>query len=191
VSRLVVYAGELIASLGVATPVVVEQVSTLCASWAAKISRWLKDLIASIRNLMRESGRLGELIEALKKKLGIGSHEGGPEGPKKIPPKATKYDGMSTEDLIGNRGANIGRDGSGPKVREVESVEELEDYFKALTRDGYTDITPPGFPGQIVKLPDGTVVNWRTHSRTTGSVPTVDVNPGPLRFKVHVNPNGW
>jgi hypothetical protein len=58
----------LIASFGVATPVVVEQVSTLCASWAAKISRWLKDLIASIRNLMRESGRLGELIEALGRK---------------------------------------------------------------------------------------------------------------------------
>jgi hypothetical protein len=51
VARLIAYAGELIASLGTATPVVVEQVATLCASWAARISRWLKDLISSLRNL--------------------------------------------------------------------------------------------------------------------------------------------
>jgi hypothetical protein len=82
VSRLVVYAGELIASFGLATPVVVEQVSTLCASWAAKIARWLKDLIASIRNLMRESDKLGKLIELLRGKSGHGSKPEGsrPEG---------------------------------------------------------------------------------------------------------------
>jgi hypothetical protein len=77
VSRLIVYAGELIASFGLGTPLVVEQVSTLCASWAAKISRWLKDLIASIRNLMRESDKLARLIELLGGKPGHGSK---PEG---------------------------------------------------------------------------------------------------------------
>jgi hypothetical protein len=88
VSRLMVYAGELIASFGLATPLVVEQVSTLCASWAARISRWLKDLIASIRNLMRESGRLGELIEALRKRLSGRSGGGnGPEVPREPPKK--------------------------------------------------------------------------------------------------------
>ena len=39
-SRLIVYAVEEVASLGVGTPLVVEQVTTLCASWAAKIGRW-------------------------------------------------------------------------------------------------------------------------------------------------------
>jgi uncharacterized protein YukE len=48
ISRLVVYAAEEVASLGVATPLVVEQVSTLVASWAAKIARWLKGLLASL-----------------------------------------------------------------------------------------------------------------------------------------------
>jgi uncharacterized protein YukE len=70
VSRLIVYAGELIASFGLATPLVVEQVSTLCASWAAKISRWLKDLISSLRNLgeaIRLLGRhIGDLKDALR-----------------------------------------------------------------------------------------------------------------------------
>jgi hypothetical protein len=59
----------LIASLGAATPVVVEQVSTLCASWAAKISRWLKDLISSLRNLGSTMGKLGEIVEDLTARL--------------------------------------------------------------------------------------------------------------------------
>jgi uncharacterized protein YukE len=75
VSRLIVYAGELIASLGVATPVVVEQVTTLCASWAAKITRWLKELISSLRNLgglMRKLGdTIQELIARLRGKRGL------------------------------------------------------------------------------------------------------------------------
>jgi uncharacterized protein YukE len=76
VSRLIVYAGELIATAGLATPVVVEQVSTLCASWAAKIGRWLKSLLSSVRNLMRESDELANLIERLKRTLGVGPHGG-------------------------------------------------------------------------------------------------------------------
>jgi len=72
VSRLIVYAGELIGSLGTAAPLVAEQATTLCASWAAKIARWLKDLISSMRNLLRESDKLERLIELLKRKLGIG-----------------------------------------------------------------------------------------------------------------------
>jgi uncharacterized protein YukE len=67
VSRLIVYAGELAATVGLATPLVVEQVTTLCASWAARISRWLKDLIASLRNLMREAARLGDAIKGAAK----------------------------------------------------------------------------------------------------------------------------
>ena len=70
VSRLVVYAGEELASLGFGTPLVVEQVTTLVASWAAKIARWLKALLASLRRLMPIVRRLGELIDDLKKILG-------------------------------------------------------------------------------------------------------------------------
>jgi hypothetical protein len=69
VSRLIVYAAEVVGSFGVATPLVVEQVSTLVASWAAKIARWLKGLLASLRRLMPVVRRLGELIDDLKKIL--------------------------------------------------------------------------------------------------------------------------
>jgi uncharacterized protein YukE len=79
VSRLIVYAGELLATAGLATPLVAEQVSTLCASWAAKIAHWLKSLISSIRNLMRESDKLANLIERLKRALGVEARSGGDE----------------------------------------------------------------------------------------------------------------
>ncbi|MCZ7437701.1 WXG100 family type VII secretion target [Micromonospora sp. WMMC241] len=69
VSRLIVYATELVASAGLATPLVVEQVTTTVASWAARIARLLRGLLASLRRLMPEVRRLGELIERLKQAL--------------------------------------------------------------------------------------------------------------------------
>ena len=62
VSRLIVYAGELLGTLGLAAPLVVEQVSALCASWAARIARWLKGLISSLRKLGEAMRRLGARV---------------------------------------------------------------------------------------------------------------------------------
>ncbi|MET7832573.1 WXG100 family type VII secretion target [Micromonospora sediminicola] len=69
VSRLIVYATELVASAGLATPLVVEQVTTTVASWGARIARLLRGLLASLRRLMPEVRRLGNLIEKLKETL--------------------------------------------------------------------------------------------------------------------------
>jgi hypothetical protein len=69
VSRLVDYAIEELGSFGFATPLVVEQVVTLCASWAAKIATWLRALINSLRKLGHEAGRLGIRIDELRKIL--------------------------------------------------------------------------------------------------------------------------
>jgi uncharacterized protein YukE len=98
VSRLIVYAAELIATLALATPLVVEQVTTLIASWAAKIAQWLRALITSLRRLGPIVSHLGELIRDLKailNRLRVHS-EGAPGGgrPKgtdgyRTPPKGT------------------------------------------------------------------------------------------------------
>ncbi|WP_435152995.1 WXG100 family type VII secretion target [Micromonospora aurantiaca (nom. illeg.)] len=69
VSRLIVYAAELVATAGLATPLVVEQVTTTVASWAARITRLLRGLLASLRRLMPEMRRLGDLIEKLREAL--------------------------------------------------------------------------------------------------------------------------
>jgi hypothetical protein len=90
VSRLIVYAAEVAGSFGLAAPLVVEQVSTLIASWAAKIARWLRSLIGSLRALAGQSRLLERLIEALKKILGrLRGRPGEPDIPEppKEPPK--------------------------------------------------------------------------------------------------------
>ncbi|MEU7619236.1 WXG100 family type VII secretion target [Micromonospora rifamycinica] len=69
VSRLIVYAGELLVTGGLATPLVVEQVTTLVGSWAARIARLLRGLLASLRRLLPELRRLGDLIDKLKQAL--------------------------------------------------------------------------------------------------------------------------
>ncbi|MDT0532325.1 WXG100 family type VII secretion target [Micromonospora sp. DSM 115977] len=82
VSRLIVYAGELVVTGGFAAPLVVEQVTTLVASWAARIARLLRGLLASLRRLMPEIRRLGDLIEKLKQALHrlVAAPHGGPHG---------------------------------------------------------------------------------------------------------------
>ncbi|MEV0881862.1 WXG100 family type VII secretion target [Micromonospora echinofusca] len=69
VSRLIVYAGELVVTGGLAAPLVVEQVTTLVASWAGRIARLLRGLLASLRRLMPQIRQLGDLIEKLKQAL--------------------------------------------------------------------------------------------------------------------------
>jgi hypothetical protein len=66
VSRIIVYAVELIASGLLATPLVIEQVTTTVAACAGRIARWLKPLIASLRNLIPVAGRLGQRIDELE-----------------------------------------------------------------------------------------------------------------------------
>jgi uncharacterized protein YukE len=94
VSRLIVYAGELIATAGLATPVVAEQVATLCAAWGAKIARWLKALLSSLRRLLSEGTQLGHLVDTLKRSMSgrdVGS--GRPS-----PPRAAKIGGPKVFD---------------------------------------------------------------------------------------------
>lgn len=69
VSRLITYAAEEALSLGVATPLVVEQVTTTVAAWAARIARWLRGLLNSLSRLIAIARRLGSLIDELKKIL--------------------------------------------------------------------------------------------------------------------------
>lgn len=88
VSRLIVYAAEEAFSLGVATPLVVEQVTTLVASWAGKIARWLKALLASLRRLIPSVDRLSQYIEKLKEVLDrLRGRTDEPRKPTEEPPK--------------------------------------------------------------------------------------------------------
>ncbi|MDG9674585.1 WXG100 family type VII secretion target [Micromonospora sp. DH14] len=93
VSRIIVYAGELLITGGLAAPLVVEQVTTLVASWGARIARLLRGLLASLRRLIPEVRRLGDLIEKLKQALGR---------IQKQPPAPQKPDGPAPTKIPGD-----------------------------------------------------------------------------------------
>jgi hypothetical protein len=141
VSRLIVYAAELLATAGLAAPLVAEQVATLCASWGARIARWLKGLIASLRRLLSEGGRLGQLIETLKTRLtgdptGPDGRGAGPDGGKTpdLPSRDPQLDEQRVQDL--------GMDPAQGKFRQSEAdtaVRIEEERGVRLTRapDGH------------------------------------------------------
>lgn len=88
-------------------------------------------------------------------------------------------------------GTSIGNDLNGlttgrqPTVRIVTSEDDLRALYNKWSRGG-TDITPNGYDGMMVRLPDGTVVGWRKGSTSGGA--TIDIRfPGVTRpRKVHI-----
>ena len=124
VSRLIVYAGELLATAGLATPLVVEQVTTLCAAWGARIARWLKGLIASLRDLGTAMRRLGDRVNDLKQgradastgkgEQGAGAESGGMPSGAAVPPPGPPW--PARDDI---RGAARGKDLNPPNNRHT------------------------------------------------------------------------
>jgi uncharacterized protein YukE len=158
VSRLIVYAAEEAFSLGFATPLVVEQVTTLVAAWAAKIARWLKALIASLRRLMPIIRRLGELIDELKKILNRlrqrphlpeEPHEP-PKPPKPPKPRDPNHPDFSNPDIdarkITDYAMNPDHPVGGNKYRVIHSKTGLDTNDAAIIqqqiREGVREGTP-------------------------------------------------
>jgi uncharacterized protein YukE len=117
VSRLIVYAAEEAASFGLATALVIEQVTTLIASWAAKIAGWLRSLISSLRALAGESRALERLIESLKQILSRLRGRTAQSG--------VRHDGPKAPQL--NR---VRKRGAGPPQRmTMESVDRIAEKY--------------------------------------------------------------
>ncbi|MFJ4166173.1 glycohydrolase toxin TNT-related protein [Microbacterium sp. NPDC089698] len=106
VGSLISYAAELVLSLGLATPLVIEQASTRVAALATKFSKKIPDMVAAIRKL----GDLVEKLKALFTRFGDtadsllkgGKH--GPDGPKHgpdgAPPKKPTIDEIRAKSTL-------------------------------------------------------------------------------------------
>ena len=158
VSRLAEYAAEVVGTVGLATPLVVEQVSTLCASWAARIARWLRALLKSLRTLLRRADSLGERVRELETQHGTpgtrdesattGTPPQRPHEP--LPPRAPEppdfgdpeLDSRKITDYAMNPEHPRGRD----KYRVIHSATGLDRSDAALIeqqiRDGVRHGTP-------------------------------------------------
>jgi hypothetical protein len=87
--------------------------------------------------------------------------------------------GRSIDDILMPGGQPLGVKGTGPRssarLREVPGGQaEAERLFQELTQGG-GDITPAGYPGKLIELPNGRgLVGYRPASKS--GPPTIDVN---------------
>ena len=87
--------------------------------------------------------------------------------------------GRSLDDILMPGGKPIGARGSGSRasarLREVSGGQpEAERLFQELTQGGM-DITPAGYPGKLIELPNGRgTIGYRPTSKS--GLPTLDVN---------------
>ncbi|MEV4543964.1 WXG100 family type VII secretion target [Micromonospora echinaurantiaca] len=138
VSRLIVYAAEEALSFGLATPLVVEQVVTTVAAFAAKIARWLRGLLASLRRLIPEARRLTELIDLLRRHLARLRTGGQPGGPATGPP-ASRPDPPSPAEE--SRVRDLGMDPATGRFRpgEAETAVRVEQELGVRLRRAPAD----------------------------------------------------
>jgi uncharacterized protein YukE len=179
VSRLIVYALEETATLGFATPLVVEQVTTVVASWAAKIATWLRQLIASLRHLSGLAHKLDELITELKKILtrlrGHADEPRKPNGPHESP-RDPKIEEQRIHDL--------GMDPATGRFRpsEAETAVRIENEFGV----------------RLKRAPAGSSADWVDEAERTydavGNFPSTyfDKQWPQLQYQIrrHVNEQG-
>jgi uncharacterized protein YukE len=202
VSRLISYAAEEVFSLGFATPLVVEQVATLCASWAARIGRWLRNLLTSLARLRGAADKVGELIEAVKRLLArlLGRGDEAPQVPRR-PSRQELLDELTRKGVKHNPTdiLEIGKNGAG-EVIFLENGNSRAGLLHIKQRHA-GDFANLGVPdGKIGKLvftavTEGTVVGTqRTRPiyevMFEGKTYKIAVSVGSNGFIVGANPVG-
>jgi hypothetical protein len=75
--------------------------------------------------------------------------------------------------------------GKQPHVRTVGTEDELDSLYSKWSEGG-NDITPKGYNGKLVELPDGSIVGLRNASKSGGA--TIDIKlPNGTVQKVHID----
>ncbi len=64
---------------------------------------------------------------------------------------------------------------------------KARELFDRLTKGG-TDVTPPGHPGKVIRMPDGSAISYRPTSKS--GPPTIDVTITGLSIRKLKFPGG-
>jgi hypothetical protein len=143
VSRAIEYAGEEVFSLGFATPWVIEQVSTLVATWSVRIGRLIAALKSSIARLTPMMCRLGDLIDRLTRLLHDLHGTGG--DPTKVGPPT----GAGAPAAVPLVAAPVNVDPATIRFSQ-HSVSGASAITDSMRSDGWI-----GAPIDVVRMPDG------------------------------------
>ncbi|GGM51576.1 hypothetical protein GCM10011608_40620 [Micromonospora sonchi] len=163
--RLWVWLAEAGVTLGVATPWVVTQVTTLAAKWVARITRLLHGLVSSLRRLAPILRRLGELIAELQTVLRrLGDRASAP------PPAPTRDTHLLHSDADPLRKWGAARD-THPEQWDAAILQARELGVEITFREGglaYGPSPSPGQPGHLILDPDasyGALLHEMQHLR--------------------------
>ncbi|HEX5204386.1 WXG100 family type VII secretion target [Paractinoplanes rhizophilus] len=198
VSHLISYAAEALLSLGAATGLIVEQVATLCASWAARIAGWLRNLVHSLSRLHGAGDQIAKFIEWLKEILGrLAGRFGGKRGrPSERRRRQALIDELERAGIKHNPDdiLEIGRDASG-RILFLEKGNSRAGMQHILERHGQ-DFTNVGVPedkvGRLVfeAVTSGQVVGTEGR-RSPRNVYEVVFEGRTYRLAVTVGSNGF
>jgi hypothetical protein len=97
--------------------------------------------------------------------------------------------GRSPADILTPGGQPLGRPGASSGIRrENGGLTKAQEMFDELAAGG-KDVTPPGYPGKLVELPNGGRVGLRPVSGSADKSPSLDVKiPGIPVNKIHFEP---
>lgn len=140
VSRLIVYAIELLASWGIAAPVVVSQAMSLIARWTAKIAEIIRKLVRSLNNLRPLLRNLEDVFADITRLLPSGRRADGlgtgapapaqitPDGPPSGGPRDPNGPGGP-----GDRPDGLSPDGSRPEL-DREALRDRDTFENEYQR---------------------------------------------------------
>jgi hypothetical protein len=189
VSRLIGYALEEAASLGLAAPLLIEQVSTLVAAWAAKIARWLTALLRSLSALAGRAAQLERAIEALKKLLS-GLPKGAPPGqrPPEQPKPRIELSRWEPPPRIGGPGEFDPQELRGLSPDEVRARIPDDWLHVESARGGGEVFKDPVHRGRQIRIMPGYPPGSRPDRATWGPYVVVSQNGSPVKVPLEGNP---
>ncbi len=112
-----------------------------------------------------------------------------PTGPTPQCEPTARGGSRTPSDILVPGGQQVGVPGASSGIRRLNGgLSEAQSMFDEISAGGQ-DITPPGYPGKLVELPNGGRVGLRPVSSSADASPSLDVNiPGiPVR-KIHFVP---
>ncbi|WP_052226745.1 hypothetical protein [Microbacterium mangrovi] len=202
VGSAISWAAEAVFSLGLATPWIIEQVSTRVASWVAKIGTKLTELLTACKKL---AGLLGELHGLISKAGALFENALRKTAPALRRTVAGDQGELNLDELMRSgrtmddvrpqvppdRAINIvdlltqlptGRQNFVRVVPDDAAVRRVFEELSIGSRPGFWQ----GFRGTVVECDDGTQIGLREYSKSGG--PSIDIKlPDGTRYRIHVD----
>ncbi|WP_433031374.1 WXG100 family type VII secretion target [Actinomycetospora sp. CA-053990] len=148
---------------------------------ATNPTRWAGEMLTGAGlSALGGAGAAGRIERATRAAGAVPPGSAEDATPGTVEPAVGTWGGLTARQHALSKGEHIGRLGSAKKmkipVREVDTVTEVEEIYRALSEGGQRVQTSGD--RTVVLLEDGTYMTYRRQSSTPPYEPAVDINPG-------------